>query len=441
VRPIGHRDGEYVFITEAGEMRRWSSSQLHGRGGMADLFGGDLRWATRHYPGRNPKGEPTGRPNVTALMERLIWVCQRTAYLDAALQVRGVGTWRGPDGTPIVHAGDRIFYGNEILPPGSLIGDAVYAIGGARPAPAHVVIRHRGRQPSIFEWQPISSVDGLWVMNALDGWNWESEEVRQLYAGALFLNALGDAPLWKNHVFVQAPPEAGKSTLLRYSAALLGGSAGPLLKTYSKAYIESSCGGKALAVMDLGGTSGDGDQLGGLIAGWWTLVYEDEPDEDRIADVKRFMGYIRTLAEFEGGDGDAMDCFNHLLGAEVRNVRTNEPLYTVGQTIARARSAEVEAASARKMLTAMGLRLVAETPEGPWDNAYLAIANKHNALDEIFAKKTEWANEKWNQAMKELPGAQSKHPFIDNNPAVRFGGPQVRALFVPPSLLPNSSDE
>lgn len=565
VQPMGHVGGEYEFVTAAGEVRRWTSSQLHGRGGMADLFGGDVRWPQRHYPGIDNKGNATGRPNVTALMERLIWVCRQTAYLDGTRQQRSVGTWRGPDGSPLVHSGNCLFYDGEVLAPGTLIGDSLYTIGGARKEPAHTIIRATRGGSSIFEWKPAEWLDGLWVINALNSWHWDREEALQLYAGGMFLNTLGDAPVWKNHMFVQAPPESGKSTLLRFTSALLGGSAGPLLKTYSKAYIEARYSGMGLtvlldesesdleadrikhlfellrmlnddgamggrgstsgktrefnvhgpvimaatmrerwrpqdrrrvmllrlrpfkerdaapstkadvdrlikeaaersaalraraldrwplylrnfaaahaAVMELGGTSGDGDQLGGLIAGWWTLVHDNEADADRIADVKRFTDYIRTLAEVESGDDDASDCFNYLLGAEIKNSWGSGRLMTVGQAIARAREPDhVEASGAREALGAKGLRLIPEKGQ-PWSKAWLAIANKHNGLDDIYSKMPEWAGEKWNEVMFGLTGSQTRHPFDTTNPPIRFAGPQRRALFVPPAWLPLLEDE
>jgi hypothetical protein len=42
VRALGHQGGEYIFITAAGEIRRFTSGQLHQRGGLPDLFGGAL---------------------------------------------------------------------------------------------------------------------------------------------------------------------------------------------------------------------------------------------------------------------------------------------------------------------------------------------------------------------------------------------------------------
>lgn len=559
VQPRGHQGGEYHFVTAVGEVRSWKSAALHGRGGMADLFAGDLRWPTRHYPAKDKEGQATGRPNPTLCMEALIRVCVATGYLDGAIQHRSVGTWR-QDGLPLVHSGNHVFFDGARLKPGTLLGDMLYTVGGNRAPPAHEVDR-AGR----VVWKPAPESDGLWVMSALDAWHWESEEARELFAGACFNAMLGDAPVWKTHTFVQAPPEAGKTTLLHFAHGLIGGSAGPLLKTFSKSYIEIRYSGMGLAVildesesdvevdrikhlfelirllsddgamggrgsmtgktrefnvhgpvimaatvrerwrpqdrrritllelrplkarnqvaepketikrliveagersaalraraidrwplylanfkvahaaiMALGGTSGDGDQLGGLIAGWWTLTRDAEADDDLVADVKRFLPFVRSLVEIDDGDDAATDCFNYLLGAPVHGIWRGGEMWTVGQTIARARTDEVDGSSARAALMGKGLRLIPVDRAEPWDKAWLAIANKHNGLDDIFSKVPEWGGEKWNQIMKGLPGVTVKHPGDPENPPVRFAGPQRRALFLPPVLLPDLSDE
>src|SRR5438445_6727102 len=49
VRPLGHAAGEYIFVTAAGEIRRFTSGALHNRGGLPDLFGGSLWWPLKHF--------------------------------------------------------------------------------------------------------------------------------------------------------------------------------------------------------------------------------------------------------------------------------------------------------------------------------------------------------------------------------------------------------
>ncbi len=279
-RPRGHAAGEYHFITAAGEVRAFTSSALHGRGGLADLFGGDVRWATRHFPAKDKSGAATGRPNAQLCMERLIYVCRQTAYIDGSLQVRSVGTWRGPDGRPIVHAGDRIFHAGEICPPGVEIGEALFVIGGRREPPLHEVTGRTG-----FEWAPGDAAAlGRTVAAHLDEWTWEAEEDRDLFQGSLHCNMLCQALTWLPHVFVLAPYGSGKSSLLRYARTVVGGAGHPVQKTYSKAYLEQHFSSTGMA-----------------------LFLDEMESDSEAARIKQLFGLIRLLSDdgAEGGRGSS----------------------------------------------------------------------------------------------------------------------------------------
>jgi hypothetical protein len=218
VVPLGFVKGEYIFVTKARELRHFTSGQLHGRGGFADLFAGDKRWPVRHYPATDREGNPTGRPNVPELMEALIRQCtDYCRYYDGAIPHRSIGTWRGPEGRPLVHAGDRIFHRGEIHPPGDAIGDARYVLGADRQAPAYVNV---GRDQ--YEWQP-SGLDGCArLLGHLEEWHWSDQEALELFAGWLWCAMLGDAPRWKPHAFIRADRRLGQDDL----AALRVGAAG-----------------------------------------------------------------------------------------------------------------------------------------------------------------------------------------------------------------------
>jgi hypothetical protein len=232
VQPLGLANGIYMFVTLAGEVRGFSSGQLFGRGGLPDLFTGDLRWPKRHYPARDREGNLINRPSAQPCMEDLISACKHQGYYDGSTPFRSVGTWRGPDGRPVVHAGDRVFHGGMIYPAGGAIGDARYVLGGKRKVPAHDRDAH-----GAYTWKPDASA---WhkVLDHLDEWHWQSPEALELFFGGIFCDMYGDAPRWKPHIFVRAPAGSGKSTLLRYKRALLGGAAHPVQRTYSKAYLE-----------------------------------------------------------------------------------------------------------------------------------------------------------------------------------------------------------
>ena len=560
VRPLGHAAGEFTFVTAAGEVRSWNSAALHGRGGLADLFGGDKQWVLRHYEARDREGNPTGRPNVAALMERLIWVCHRTSYLDQSVQYRGAGTWRGPDGEPIVHAGDRVFHRGDILGPGAVIGDSVYVIAGLREAPDHAVVGRGG-----YEWMAGDAALGRTVTAHLDEWHWDQEdgEARDLFQGALWCGMLSASLTWLPHTFIRAPYGSGKSSLLRYARALLGGASHPVLRTYSKAFIEQAYGhaaaallldetesdtdphrfralfelirllsddgaeggrgsssGKARrldvhgpvimaatvsedwrpqdrsrisylelrglrdrrdhppsppevmaaqlqraaemspalraralgrwadfraslaiarqAVLAMGGSPRDADQVGHPIAGWWTMT-QDGPLDLELARLERFRRFVVSLTEEEEGEDDGNRCLQTIFGLPPDKWIGGERL-TIGQVIAEAR--EDAGTSWRRTLLPYGMMLVRHPGES-WKHAWLAIGNHHPGLDELLAKYPQYQGKKRRQILGDLRRTIDGIEWAvkRSETHARIGGTQTRYLLIPPVFLPLKEEE
>lgn len=555
--PEGHSNGEFIFVTAARELRRFTSGQLHGRGGMADLFGGDTRWPTRHFPATDRDGNPTGRPNVAPLMERLIYHCQNHGkYDDGTMLLRSVGTWRGPEGRPIAHAGDRIFHDGLIRDPGESIGEARYVLGANRQAPSYANV---GR--ALYDWMPAPLGDCHRVLGHLDEWHWTDEEARDLFAGWLWCAMLGAAPRWKPHVFVRALAGAGKSTLLKFIAALLGGGAHPVQRTVSRARLEerfahTACallleeaegdpgteaermkrilelllllsdegavGGRfkrdidlhglaclvatltdgwrttikgrvtllelrrlrdrerpllsdealealmkqatalspglrarAMArwdqfqanlalikarLLQIGGAPRDADQLGHLLAGWACMSWDDVIGADELGRLDRFRDYIVTVRDGEEGLDDAGECWNTLLGLPAGLEWHGGRKLTIGQLIARAR--EPDGDQWRQQLLGYGLRLQAFKGES-WNMAWLAIANRHPGLDQLFAAYPQYKGERRAQILGGLKQTIDgvEHEAKPSAGALRFAGPQSRAWLVPPEMLPSVAEE
>ena len=157
VVPLGTVEGGYVFVTRFGERRSFTARDLHSAGGLSDLFSGRLDWPARHFRKWNlERRELVGRIQRDRCADRLIDLCCAAGLYDGSQTTRGVGTWRGPDGRPVVHAGDRIFFDGEVHQPGSRLGDALFVIGPSSQAPAHV-FDDRGR----FTWQPAPASDEI----------------------------------------------------------------------------------------------------------------------------------------------------------------------------------------------------------------------------------------------------------------------------------------
>lgn len=109
---------------------------------------------------------------------------------------------------------------------------------------------------------------------------------------------------------------------------------------------------------------------------------------------------------------------------------------TIGQLVAR--GLEPNDSISRRALLPYGLRLV-KLPDESWSQAWLAVANRHPGLDRLFDSYPKYQGGRRAQILKELRrGTDVAKP---TEGAVRFAGPQSRALLVPPSLLPSLADE
>ena len=198
--PIGYIGGRYYFMTAGGELRHFTSRELHGAGGLSDLFAGRLSWPLRHYRKYDLRHQQhSGDLQRKECMAELITACHVAGYYDGSTPLRSVGTWRGPDGSPLVHAGDHILYAGSIYRPGARIGNALYVIGGARTPPQFMA------ESGSFSLEPAPLSTFHAMAGHLDEWRWRDLEARDLFIGGMFCDMLGDAPKWKPHRFVRAP--------------------------------------------------------------------------------------------------------------------------------------------------------------------------------------------------------------------------------------------
>jgi hypothetical protein len=235
VTPMGYVVGRYFFVTVGGELRQFTSRELHGAGGLADLFAGNLGWPLRHFRKYDhTTKQHSGGIQLKRCMAALIKACDAAGFYDGSVMLRRIGTWRGPDGSPLVHAGTHIFYAGSVYRPGARIGSALYVIGGARTPPQYVA------EGSDFRWEPAPLATFHAMAAHLEEWCWRDPEARDLFIGGVFCDMLGDALRWKPHRFVRAPAGSGKSTLLKFVRAVLGGSAHDIVKDYTKPYLEQN---------------------------------------------------------------------------------------------------------------------------------------------------------------------------------------------------------
>jgi hypothetical protein len=195
------------------------------------------------------------------------------------------------------------------------------------------------------------------------------------------------------------------------------------------------------AIMAMGGSPRDADQLGHLIAGWKTMTSDDElGDADQLA---RFRPFIMSLTENEDGDDAPNDLLNILFSSAPDMWRSGERL-TIGQLIARARSDDPDAGQWRRALEPNGLKLVKRDDES-WREAWLWVANKHEGLEKLFASHPTYRGKKRAQILSQLRGTVDGVEWRAQRSAptdrTRFAGAQSRYLMLPPVFLPGAGDE
>jgi hypothetical protein len=372
VKALGHIDDQYVFITGARAVRRFTSSHLHGGGGPNDLFGGKLDWALRHFRRYDTeKKELVGGLQKQRLMGAMIRMCIREGYYDNTRPHRSIGTWRGPNGEPLIHAGDMILYAGRLFSPGETIGDCRYVIGPRREPPA----LEFSKDGCGYRLLPGSIADCHRVAARIDEWNWLDEEGRNLFLGGLCCDMLGDALHWKSNRFIRAQPGSGKSSLLKYQQALLGAAAHPIERTYTRSRLEqkfsnTSCallldelesdtdGGTIRRVFEVirlmsddGATGGRGSSSGqardislhGTVTMVATLAEAWRPqDRSRIAYIE--LGRLRDREEYQARSQNEMEAvFAEAaeMSARVRaRVLDRFPLF--GENLARVRARILE---------------------------------------------------------------------------------------------------
>jgi hypothetical protein len=246
VKPLGHDEtGNYVFVTALRTVRRFTSSGLHGGGGPNDLFGGDLAWPLRHFRQWDREAAKlTGGLKKQQLMGAMIQACDRAGYYDNAAPHRSFGTWRGPEGEPVIHCGDVILHNGEIYEPGDMIGDHRYVLGARRELPALEWVGNKGYR---LKSGPVE--DCLKVVQRIGEWNWQNDEGRDLFVGGLCCDIYGDALHWKPHRFIRALPGAGKSALLKYTRSLLGASSHDVLRNFTRALLEQRFSNTSCALL------------------------------------------------------------------------------------------------------------------------------------------------------------------------------------------------
>ncbi|MEL6980139.1 MAG: hypothetical protein AAGM38_15855 [Pseudomonadota bacterium] len=238
VRPLGHVDGTYWFLSAAGERRSISAKDLESGRGVLDLFAGGLvhgdvpvgDWLAVFFPPRRTRAadkDPVGGPRWSKVDcgEWLMDEAQAVGLYDPAGELRSLGVWRAHDekGGPVVlaHCGEALLRPdapNERS--GKLVEGAVYPR------------THRGDFPAFRDLPTLDAIAAreadiraqlgrlLEDVGAL--WNWTRPEGPRIWLGWIGGALLGAYPGWRAHLWVHGRRGSGKSTLAEVTSLLLG---------------------------------------------------------------------------------------------------------------------------------------------------------------------------------------------------------------------------
>lgn len=235
VRPLGHRDGQYHYLSPSGEHRVLSARE-HNRIGLTSLFDGDLGWPQYTFPSYDQDGTPKeGTWSDQAVAAYLMRACAAEGLFDQSLPVRSLGVWRGHDGAPLVHAGDALGV------PGA------WEAAGAKRVEALYPAAPRIARPSD---TPAGCDAGRRLLTSIrELWRFRDAAGPDLIAGWIASAMLGAYPEWRAHLYTSGERGSGKSWLCELVTAALGAQAQAALNNFTEAGLRQALTGEARALV------------------------------------------------------------------------------------------------------------------------------------------------------------------------------------------------
>lgn len=188
------------------------------------------------------------------------------------------------------------------------------------------------------------------------------------------------------------------------------------------------------ALTRVGHSARGADQFGTLLAMADMLLHDEAPDAES-ADASAQQLRVAEIAEATDDEADETQCLHHLITRRVDPMRNGKWSLLgewIGWASAKSDAEDLPAAAAdyqqpevaNKTLGLYGLKVVDEA-----DQRWLAIANQHAGLSEIF-QGTHWATRSgamgvWVQSLRRLPGSRRA------TRALWFSGAVCKATLVP----------
>jgi hypothetical protein len=270
--PLGHRDGQLVFLDVTGQERHISARSLGSRSDLTMLFLGDTSWLFRWFPKKKieikktAEGEKVQEETVIGFQtslasEKLMAMCGDAGLFGPHVVMRGPGVWADADGVPIVHAGDQVLAGGKWRKSGYRSGDQVWATAPATPRPGG--LSKNGMPIDLGKPNfaaPASVAQGVQdTIRELWAFRHPGSEIVSI--GLMGIGYYGQAASWRSNGYLIGGAGSGKSMLLNLLRACVPSHS--YSTDTSKSGIEASINGKpTIAFIDEAGDRvGSGAQV------------------------------------------------------------------------------------------------------------------------------------------------------------------------------------
>lgn len=210
VTPLGYDDECDYFL--GGRRTVFALKANAGKGDIERLFspyGNYIVWA---WPRREKGGQIKGNFAADEARRDLFAAASKAGPFDPMKALRGRGAWRDEEtGALVLHLGTRVLTDEGVRPCG-MYGGRAYPAGPELPAPAH----------DAHGWG--EDIPGQSMLSHLLTWNWQRKEIdARLMLGWIACAYVGGALDWRPYIFATGDAGAGKSTLIAYVMAALGG--------------------------------------------------------------------------------------------------------------------------------------------------------------------------------------------------------------------------
>lgn len=222
VTPLGRDDDGFWFLNAYGSVSCLKENA--GKGNIDALFApyaAYLAWAWPRMTGKGDARRASGNFEAEEARQDLFAAASRAGAYDPMRRVRGRGAWRAEDGSGLIcHMGDILLVpertGRHVARAVGVHEGKAYPLRPSLPPPAS--------PGSPFPGEEDHDTPGGVLFEDYRSWLWARGDLdAMLMLGWTALAPFGGALRWRPYVFATGDQGAGKSTLITYTQAVLGG--------------------------------------------------------------------------------------------------------------------------------------------------------------------------------------------------------------------------